>query len=325
MAVFLAFQHGSRGSPEDLTPLAEAVKARCAEGGLPCHLWMSGLCAGPKTHAGLEKVRETLREDFRDALVAAITASPSGLKVVAVGHSFGGIIIRALLHDVRDLVSSHSVELVGLVTIASPHLGVGTMWRPMQAAAWAIGRTFSQAYLDLLLDSDAVLDLTTDDHVDFLASFQHRLLLGCVSGDPLVGFNTACLYDGCPEVFRRQHPEEHPYVQQAAKLHPVGDEEMDELRERALRLFSSVSADRGKRAADMMCRLRRLSWDIHPVAFPNSMWIMPHVAIVAAPRKFGAGEGTPVVEYTAKAIAGMLLGHYQPPSEAAPPAKSTST
>eukprot|EP01066_Platyproteum_vivax_P009407 Platyproteum_vivax@DN4139_c0_g1_i1.p1 len=112
-----------------------------------------------------------------------------------IGHSFGGLVLRASLHLARAAIGHH--ELVNLVTFATPHLGIPESLPPLRIGALVLqGKTFS----DLTLQNDSLKQLCSDEHIDLLKQFQSLVVYGNLITDPLVGERTALIADALPAV-----------------------------------------------------------------------------------------------------------------------------
>jgi hypothetical protein len=124
---------------------------------------------------------------------------PPRVRISCVGHSFGGILLRAFLAalkaDHATLWSQLDFEV--FMTVATPHLGVRGLNRILRKGGELIGKVYSATYRDLLLMSEdhgpLANELITETALDVLAQFRVRRLYANTNKDILVSFATASL------------------------------------------------------------------------------------------------------------------------------------
>ena len=254
---FVLVQHGSHGRLCDFDALrASLVRqftsiAGCGDGGelQPTHqlqTWGSTVNEGVGTDAGTAACADRLMAELLPQLRVfaggvAAAASPTTTTTAetsveqaqrrrcyfsAVGHSFGGIILREVVHRLHTHASCADIRaafvFLSYVSVATPHCGVTSMNALLRWGGRLIGKVYSSTYSELLLDdplmhvmsgaavasaSSAGLDPApasepsrtspsagpSSSYTDSWAAFRRRLLVGCYSHDYLVRFETATL------------------------------------------------------------------------------------------------------------------------------------
>jgi thioesterase domain-containing protein len=202
----VVLQHGSHGTPADLTLLTSWLhKIHPAD--VPLTVCVPSDIQARGTNAGIARCSTALAKP----VVAAIEAFARDVEqdgpearggVVLVGHSFGGVLLRGVVRELYALglmgprpLSRHNetsarlrVKYERFVTVACPHLGIGHTSNVLRFLASARQKRLkSQTYADLLLDRSRALDhLTSDDAAGAgLAEFSQRIIVAA-AGDHLV-------------------------------------------------------------------------------------------------------------------------------------------
>eukprot|EP00931_Biecheleriopsis_adriatica_P098805 TRINITY_DN7294_c1_g2_i1.p1 TRINITY_DN7294_c1_g2~~TRINITY_DN7294_c1_g2_i1.p1 ORF type:complete len:279 (-),score=19.22 TRINITY_DN7294_c1_g2_i1:557-1393(-) len=241
------------------------------------------------------------------------------LHIVCIGHSFGGLLLRYALSKLEESGALEGVALEVFVTLASPHVGARQLGAVLRIGARILGKVFSTAYEDLLLDSDVVDKTCSATALVPLQRFRHRILYACARGDHLIGFESGALLvphggvsveylpssvDGCPHVRRALilYPFESPQsehdraadvsvrrlLQQEADGSQVVSKMSEETRlSRCAPAFSGFDdmLGRDQRAAQMLQALRSVGpWTLHIVDFPERA-VLRHGAIIFHPSK----------------------------------------
>merc|ERR1712232_987709 len=79
------------------------------------------------------------------------------------------------------------------VTLAAPHVGARQMGLPLRLGARFVGKIFSTAYDDLLLGSDVLDKICSEQALAPISRFYRRVLYACARKDHLVAFETGTL------------------------------------------------------------------------------------------------------------------------------------
>ena len=197
---FIVLQHGSHGKADHLNYLRVHLNAVLPTGS--AIVWDTKVNEKRNTDGGLLVCADRLWAELRPALVSFVDeynangghGSGKPPKFSAIGHSFGGLILREIVYRIAsDPKLVKSLEFHSFVTLATPHLGVSDMPDFMKFGALFIGKRRSVTYLELLLETDILYNRLIDaEHIAALARFQQRLLYASTY-DHLVTFNSGTL------------------------------------------------------------------------------------------------------------------------------------
>ena len=199
------FHHGIDGEARDLRAIHDAIGSRDG-----VELWDTRANEKWRSHAGIFGCAERVWDALRPKLENIIAASSGRkLRVSFVGHSLGGLILRAVACKLHTSVqfAPHCV-LDSLICIAAPHLGCRLLGNGGKGGVaplmTAFGPSLMRAGLrmikgklgpELLLDNDTLERLTDDEHVASMSAFKRRLLYCNGTGDWLVNAESASLLD----------------------------------------------------------------------------------------------------------------------------------
>eukprot|EP00760_Papus_ankaliazontas_P010653 PhM_4_TR14399/c0_g1_i1/m.10217 len=291
--VFIVLQYGSHGRLEDFSRFKDAIVSSLphTEGRRRVIVWGTDSFRRFRTDRGVKHCGTALAleliSEMKNLLLGDTTAV---LRMCCIGHSMGGLILRHALPQVmlEPALPHDRIDWVSFVTLASPHLGCAGLNAVLRAGAWLLGKVYSQAYWELMLNSNELTDLCSESCLMALRRFKHRDLYANVS-DHLVPFATSSLMFRDPkEVAVRCHPEKqtdiYPHVRQAIALHPLVGSPHHHIREDDVaKHFSGFDekSEIGSKVVQMQTSLRSVGvWTLHPVSFEDETWCVAHSAII---------------------------------------------
>lgn len=195
--------HGIDGAASDMHAVREAILGLHIAG---VEVWETRANEGSFTHDGIFKCAERIWIELLPAIEERTASLQSPLRISFVGHSMGGLMLRAVSAILHASPQSQDVSLDTLVCIASPHLGCRLLGNgggggvaPLMSA---LGPSMMRAGLrlikgstgpDLLLDNDSLARLCDEAHCRALAAFRRRIVYTNGSGDWLVNVESASL------------------------------------------------------------------------------------------------------------------------------------
>ena len=209
--------HGLDGDPSNLAALKEAITS--ALGPQKAHfvrLWDSKANRGGRMRDGIEACAGRLWSELLPLLKSKIALHDLIIRVSFVGHSLGGLILRALAGRLFVWCTDHGLgdrfAFDAYISIAVPHLGVRAIGDGVSGDGLVVGlirsvpsgvlRAVSRLFTgwtsgsELLLESPTLLNTLTDDAgCVVLRQFACRLALSNVSGDWTVPYQSASLLD----------------------------------------------------------------------------------------------------------------------------------
>jgi hypothetical protein len=210
--LFVVCQHGSHGHCSQFEFLKSTLLAawdehtkRNPQCEHDVRVWDTDVNNALKSDAGVKVCTNRLLKELEAALSLWVQESrrSEGTSDVkhqfwfsCIGHSFGGVLLRALLPSLLQLpvVQSESIQLLTYVSIATPHCGVEDLNALFRVGGKLIGKVYSQTYCDLLLMNDCLPEeLISSAYLEPLNDFRERILYGNLHGDPLVSFPTSTL------------------------------------------------------------------------------------------------------------------------------------
>ena len=211
--LFVVCQHGSHGKVADLAILKNCIRERVgalqtAGSAIDLTVWDTSVNSGLKSDKGTAKCGVAMYNALQPVLHEWITtkraliASQGGsMHFSCVGHSFGGILLRELVHTLCNdpvvldaLDVKKDLEFESFVTVATPHCGIAMLSWGLAYGAYAIGMVYSQTYLDLAMGSDMLWStMLTAPYLDALKRFKRRVSFANLHKDPLVPFVTAAM------------------------------------------------------------------------------------------------------------------------------------
>lgn len=321
--VLVVMQHGSHGHACDFGNLRARLEKSWTQtigDRVPLEFWTTPVNEGLATDDGLERCGDRLATalgaGFREVAARHPEASQ---RVVCIGHSFGGPLLRYALMKLHGSGELGNKTLITFVTLASPHVGARQLHPFLRLGARFLGKVFSSAYQDLLLDSGALDELCTEEALAPLARFHNRRLYAVARGDMLVRFETGSLVVPAGYLKVECLPpavEGHPHVRRALLLEPFGGpwEQAEGSEAPPIRVLMMLSSDGGlvtsrfeevtqpvrcqqvfsgfddwsgksQRAAHMLQTMRSVGkWTLHIVDFPERM-VNRHGAIICHPTR----------------------------------------
>lgn len=167
----VALQHGSHGHRKDLRYLRHLLVGRS-----DVVVVETSTNEGMKTDDGVRSCGLRLAEAINN-VVSQLAHEDVAVELSAVGHSFGGLIIREALFDLSQSGLLSGVRCRTMCTVAAPHLGVREMpSKFLQRAGRAIGKVYSLTYRELFLDDDTLASyLVSPEHLAALGLFERRV------------------------------------------------------------------------------------------------------------------------------------------------------
>lgn len=209
-------QAAAKSACNDLCVLAHGMGGTCAD----WKLWVDVLSArfpSWKVHALESLVAgcrflgqgfDDLGRQAADEIIKEVNemqASRAGrlLTLHCMGHSMGGIIIRAALPRILQEVG-HLLQLGHYMSLSSPHLGIQAAWTT-PSHAWRNLCWFSKAVSSQCVQlsvQDASVDdlpylvaiaLNDSEHVRSLRQFRRRTCVTLSAGDPLIPVSSGAL------------------------------------------------------------------------------------------------------------------------------------
>lgn len=310
----------------------------CGLEAVPLELWSTPVNEGLATDDGLAICGARLASDLAEALEAArVRHAAARLLLIGIAHSFGGPILRGALAVLDASGALTEVTLASFVTLASPHVGTRQLNPLLRLGARFLGKVFSTAYQDLLLDSEALDELCTPAALAPLARFRHRSLYACAWGDHLVAFSTGALMVPLGNIPPPVDAPASTSVLHTVVLDPIeGAQEQPADGSRTLLqrdaagslcpspINEVVSFDglvknfagfddklgRAERAARMLLALRGIgSWTLNVVAFQQRL-VLHHAAILHHPAraKNPGGHGADVAEHVSATVCEHVHG-----------------
>eukprot|EP01060_Flectonema_neradi_P031508 TRINITY_DN479_c0_g1_i1.p1 TRINITY_DN479_c0_g1~~TRINITY_DN479_c0_g1_i1.p1 ORF type:complete len:327 (+),score=67.75 TRINITY_DN479_c0_g1_i1:56-982(+) len=276
----IVFQHGSHGCVDDFATITEKLKEDIQKNSeLDVIIWGSDSCKGFGTDVGIMKVAETVSSELDEYLDPHLKESQ--IDITLVGHSMGGLILRAMLGMSQSL-SHPNTNLHTYISIASPHLGIRQMTWWMRALAYPFGLLRSTTCLDLLQANDCLSEISNERHIEILKRFNRRILYSNMY-DHLVSYNTSSLTVGVNEEPAALPVEVDPHsdIKKETTLRP------DELPKDSeiLNSFSSYSdftSSCSKKVLSQFKSLRQLEWSLIGVDF-SRRGALAHYDIIASP------------------------------------------
>ena len=237
-------------------------------------------------------------------LRAVIARYPlAAVRVSAVGHSMGGLILRQALAEVVVEPDLTSIEWVAYITLACPHLGCQGLPPHVRFFGWLAGNIYSRAYADMLMNSNDLYGLCDAPSLHALRKFRHRHLYANIA-DHLVPWPTASLLlqDAKVVLASRTVVPGHPHVLSPLTLHPLEAQEPHDV------VTSHFSGD-GKTVAGMHRAMRGVGeWTLHPVHFTEAFCVAHSAIIQHSSRAVALSSwGTDVVLH----VAGSLLSLHE--------------
>ena len=211
----LVFAHGIDGSPADLDAVKQEIRSTTT-GLKHVELWDSPINTGGRMKDGVHVCATRLWHELLPMLQAKLSASSSTIRMSFIGHSLGGLILRAVLTrmhqwcDAAGLETSCRVVFDSYISIAAPHCGVRALGADVAGigAFTALFRAMPRGVMrgmcrllngpagtDLLLDNATLLELTDDLGCAALRRCAHRVAATNVSGDWTVPYQSSSLLD----------------------------------------------------------------------------------------------------------------------------------
>lgn len=208
--VFVVCQHGSHGRLADFDIVKGFIHAQAQnQPGVEVTTWDTDVNTRWRSDKGTAKCGQALYESLKPVLHlwiaarrGAIAKAGAGSMVLScVGHSFGGVLLRELIHTLcQDEVVVDALDVQkdlrfgSFVSAATPHCGVAMLSKTKAWGAYLIGKLYSQTYLDLLMSSDFMWrTMLTAPYLNALRRFERRVSFSNVHKDPLVPFSTSAL------------------------------------------------------------------------------------------------------------------------------------
>ena len=197
----IALAHGIDGSVDDLTNL----RIEIGKGSAGVQTFMTTSCHG-RTHDGIKCCADLYWAELRPFLenICKDCASSSPLRVSFVGHSLGGLILRAVAAKLLDCELQSCCTLDTMICIATPHLGCRLLGNGGQGGVAPLMSAFGPSIMraglrmikgktgpDLLLDNNTLLELASGKA---LRSFRRRVAYCNGQGDWLVNLESASLF-----------------------------------------------------------------------------------------------------------------------------------
>ena len=277
----IVFQHGSHGSVEDFNTIKDKLNKGIQRDEIDIVVWGSNSCSGFGTDVGVMKVAEKISNELDEYLKPQL--EDSEINISLVGHSMGGLTLRAML-GMSETLSHPNVNLHTFISIASPHLGIRQMTWWMRALAYPIGIAFSETYLDLLQSNDCLSKLSDDHHINLLSKFKRRILYSNMS-DHLVSYNTSSLTVGVNKESAALPVEIDPHsdIKKEICLSPE-DIPGDNVILQSFSSFSDFRSSCANRVLSQFKALRKLEWSLIGVDF-SRRGFAAHSDIVASPTK----------------------------------------
>ncbi|KPI83907.1 hypothetical protein ABL78_7043 [Leptomonas seymouri] len=228
---FVFLHHGYHGRAADFNYLSQiAENALRSKHGVETHAWPHFVFIHPhgsdrlRTEEGvlacarryidhacaiisktLSSPRRNEGDSGSDGRIAAADtaadAAPVELHFSAVGHSMGGLILRAalphIMRRVEELVSQtpqvYSVQWDTFCTMAAPHLGVHYMRSPfMTFLGGNVGHLVSPAIADLFAKNTLLWhDLVSGESLGAWARFKRRVLINAVNDGTVLVYSSS--------------------------------------------------------------------------------------------------------------------------------------
>lgn len=193
----VVLHHGIDGDAKDLHAIRHAIERR-GVAGVEC--WETRANEG-KTHAGIFACADRVWT----VLLPLLTHHSGPLRVSFVGHSMGGLVLRAVAAKLHGAAMAH-VTLDTLVVVASPHLGCRLLGRggagyaaPLMAnllpSLMRAGLRVIKGAIgpQLLLDDTSLDELCNEAHCASLRAFRRRVTYANGTGDWLVNCESCSL------------------------------------------------------------------------------------------------------------------------------------
>ncbi|CAD2218765.1 Putative serine esterase (DUF676), putative [Angomonas deanei] len=224
---FIVLQHGYHGTEKDMDCLYNRLMTHAGNTAQSDHLTFvlnSNVNHGLKTDQGVlvcarrlveyvttEVTERVQRYEYKHVEVKNTDDSGGlnlSLRFSFVGHSMGGLIIRAALPPLVEYLQSayegnpeaphiHLAEegkvvLDTFYSIAVPHLGVAHMPSLLKASLGRQGgRLLSQGLYDMNLESTVVTEeLVQPRYTDYLTRFRRRVLFSATNDDTVMGYSS---------------------------------------------------------------------------------------------------------------------------------------
>lgn len=161
-------------------------------------LVLKSLAAGSRfMKASLETLANLAADEVIAAVEHQIVSSARALELHFVGHSMGGLVIRAALPKIVEQQGAF-IQLGHYMSLSTPHLGIQAHWRGDFLGMWrnlsfVTGMFSSQlpqlAVQDGSKDTPAFLErlgAVDGQPVELLSKFRHRTCVTVARGDPLI-------------------------------------------------------------------------------------------------------------------------------------------
>ena len=276
----IVFQHGSHGCVEDFNTIKDKLNEDVKNSKeIEVIIWESNSCSWFGTDVGVMKVAEKISSELDEYLTPQLENSE--INISLVGHSMGGLILRAML-GMSETLSHPNVNLHTFISIASPHLGIRQMTWWMRALAYPFGLMASTTCLDLLQSNDCLSKLSDDHHINLLSKFKRRILYSNMS-DHLVSYNTSSLTVGVNKESAALPVEIDPHsdIKKEICLSPE-DIPGDNVILQSFSSFSDFRSSCANRVLSQFKALRKLEWSLIGVDF-SRRGAFAHYDIIASP------------------------------------------
>ncbi len=204
VALVFVLVHGNNGAAGDWDPLLAVAKQTPLGQRKDVFFFASQANEGRRTLVGVDTVADRMVDEVHAFFQTEAVAGFDRLLVYMVSHSLGGLITRCSLPAL--LRKEPRVELLGYLSMATPHLGVGRPGGSVMKNAWkfltesACENMYNQTGLDLLFKHDSLPNnllarLADPDgpYLPLLHRFRHRTLVSAPFLDMLVPYSTAAV------------------------------------------------------------------------------------------------------------------------------------
>eukprot|EP01059_Diplonema_ambulator_P005239 TRINITY_DN1499_c0_g1_i4.p2 TRINITY_DN1499_c0_g1~~TRINITY_DN1499_c0_g1_i4.p2 ORF type:complete len:304 (+),score=78.30 TRINITY_DN1499_c0_g1_i4:1783-2694(+) len=292
----VVLQHGSHGEYADFRTVVEELK----KSGHKIETWGTDSCKGFGTDKGVEAVAATIAAELDEYLLPLLEEMT--VRVCFVGHSMGGLIIRAMLTKIKCLGHKNLVPLL-YMSVATPHLGIRQIGGVKLTFAYLLGKVYSQAYADLCQDNETLSLLCDASHIEALKRFQVRTTMVNIH-DHLVSFGTAAMLtrECCHEF---EHEDACKKLRKPILLTPSSVPSDDTIRDSYKRIadFGNLRANR---VVKQFKALRSLEWELVAVDLAHR-GNAAHADIIARPGRGDKTRNVEVGRFSASRVAQRIL------------------